>query len=70
MNVPGRSFGPNQSVSTPPAIPKIHQGSASARCSPWPSSVWKMETAREGVSVMALSAEMIIEAAMVTANWR
>jgi len=29
-----------------------------------------METAREGVSVMALMAEMITEAAMVRANWR
>ena len=34
------------------------------------SSVLKMETAREGVSVMALTAEMITEAAMVRANWR
>ena len=39
----------------------------------WPapaSSLLKMETAREGVSVMALTAEMITEAAMVRANWR
>ena len=34
------------------------------------ASVLKTETARDGVSVMALMAEMIIEAEIVSANWR
>ena len=34
-----------------------------------PSSPWKIRTAREGVMVMALMAEMTVEAAIVTANW-
>ena len=34
------------------------------------SSVLKISTARDGVMVMALMAEMIVETAMVTANWR
>ena len=38
---------------------------------PWlPSSVLKISTARDGVMVRALMAEMIVETAIVTANWR
>ena len=57
----------------PPRMPKIHQGSAS-RLMFVPvrtlSSVLKITTARDGVMVRALMAEMIVETAMVTANWR
>ena len=63
----------SQAVSRPPAIPKIHQGRASFMGSfalGALSSVLKIATAREGVRVMALMAEMITEAAMVRANWR
>ncbi len=61
-----------QSVSIPPTMPKIHQGSASRLNSwPWaPSSVLKIITARDGVIVKALIAEMIVETAIVTANCR
>ena len=34
------------------------------------SSVLKISTARDGVMVRALMAEMIVETAIVTANWR
>ena len=38
---------------------------------PWaPFSVLKISTARDGVMVRALTAEMIVETAIVTANWR
>ena len=52
---------------------KNHQGNASRFSSwpPWlPSSVLKIITARDGVIVSALIAEMIVETAIVTANWR
>src|SRR5262249_19029879 len=75
----GRKLGARQAVSRRPPMPKIHQGRASffgwrrsefpARPAPG-SSVLKIETAREGVRVIALTAEMITEAAMVRANWR
>ena len=49
-----------------------HQGKASrlSSCPCSPSSVLKISTARDGVMVRALTAEMIVETAMVTANWR
>ena len=58
-------------VSTPPITPKAHQGRA-CRCSSCftPSSVLKIMTAREGVIVTALIAEMIVDTEIVTANWR
>src|SRR5699024_3610786 len=62
--------GRTQAVATPPATPKIHHGSASRRW-PWPcESPWKISTARDGVMVSALMAEITVETAMVTANWR
>ena len=52
-------------------MPKNHHGSASGRCScPAFSSALKIKTAREGVIVSALIAEMIVDTAIVTANWR
>ena len=52
-------------------MPKIHQGRASRRCPPFsPSSVLKITTARDGVMVRALTAEMMVETEIVTANWR
>ena len=68
------TMGPfaNQTVSMPPTKPKNHHGNASRLNSwPWaPSSVLKIITARDGVIVSALIAEMIVETAIVTANWR
>src|SRR5579862_3049290 len=63
-------FGPSQAVNMPTATPNIHQGKASFRCTcpPWVSSVLKIKTAREGVIVKALTAEIIVETAMVTAR--
>ena len=53
-------------------MPKIHHGNASRlnSCPCSPSSVLKIKTAREGVIVRALMAEMIVDTAIVTANWR
>src|SRR5947209_628166 len=79
------NLGPSQTVKRPPQRPNIHQGKASRRgpCCLRPlaclaaaddgaraSSALKITTAREGVMVMALTAEIIVETAMVTANWR
>src|SRR5262249_10218455 len=69
-----RKPGSSQSVTAPPTTPKIHQGNAS-RFNSWPcpcapSSVLRISTARDGVIVKALTAEMIVETAIVTANCR
>src|SRR5438874_1486434 len=68
---PSRNACASRTVSSPPPTPKIHQGRASLLGSgPCPPpSVLKIATAREGVRVKALTAEMIIAAEMVTANW-
>ncbi len=67
------SFGPNQTVRHPPTAAKIHHGNASRLCSTlWPPSpsVLNSNTAREGVIVMALRAEMTVDTEIVTANCR
>ena len=46
------------------------QASGRRASCPRPSSVLKIKTAREGVIVRALIAEMIVDTAIVTANWR
>src|SRR5271170_2310894 len=53
--------GASEIVTYPPITAKIHHGRASFFGSPCPpvSSVRKMETARDGVNVSALRAEMI-----------
>src|SRR5262245_9655424 len=56
-----------------PQSTKIHHGNASRWCSCEPSdlvSVLNTETARDGVSVIALIAEMSIAAEIVSANCR
>ena len=66
------AFGPNQTAARPPATPKIHHGKTSRRCS-WAfptTAVLKSKTAREGVMVTALTAEMTVETEIVSANWR
>ena len=54
-------------AAAPPRTPNIHHGRAS-RCAWPPASVLKIATARAGVSVIALMAEMTIDAAIVKAN--
>src|SRR5256885_2818489 len=62
---------PYQNVRNPPTAAKDHHGSASflAKWPPSVSSVLKISTARDGVMVTALIADMIVETAIVTANW-
>src|SRR4051812_40614164 len=63
---PARSEGPYDQVSQPPASPKIHHGSASLR-RPWPPPSpppRRISRARDGVMVRALTAEMMVEAAI------
>ena len=70
-SVISKNRGLSQTVSRPPTTPKLHHGKASRTSSCFsPSPVLKIMTAREGVIVTALMAEMIVETAMVTANWR
>src|SRR5947208_1139295 len=79
------SVGANsQTVANPPNRAKLHHGSASLpECRPlspraafcllseWPTVRWaKIEAARAGVIVMALIADITIDAEMVRANWR
>ena len=61
-----------QTVATPPSTAKIHQGKASWRGWPCSSSCCfsNIATARDGVSVIALMAEMIIADEMTRANCR
>ena len=69
---------PSRTASSPPRIANAHHGSASRFSSwwpPWPppcaSCFLKMITARDGVIVSALTAEMIVDTAIVTANcWK
>src|SRR5579871_1921574 len=64
------SDGPKEKVSQPPARPKIHHGNASFLTSDsgLRTPDLRIKSAREGVMVRALSAEMMVEAAIVTAN--
>jgi len=53
-------------------MPKIHHGRASRRWA-WPgcfASALKISTARDGVMVRAFTAEISVDTAIVTANWR
>ncbi len=67
-----RAGASSHAVATPPNRAKLHHGRASLPWSPcWPGlRPAKIQTARAGVMVMALTAEMIIDTAMVSANWR
>src|SRR4029453_8100037 len=62
----------NDAVASPPNRAKLHHGRASLVSLTFCPGVRpaKMEAARAGVIVMALRAEMIIDAEIVRANWR
>src|SRR5580693_8461662 len=65
-----RSDFNSQIEMNPPRMPKLHQGRGSFPCSPcWPGlRPAKIDVARAGVIVMALTAEMSMEAEIVNAN--
>src|SRR5690348_6128333 len=71
-DAPGSPGVSNQAVARPPNKAKLHQGKASLPWLPcWPGCrPAKIDAARAGVIVIALMAEIIMDAEIVSANWR